>query len=531
MSFVFAPMLLFLTAFGGAGNQTLDFVDSATYWKIAGIEMAPASLVPLIADEERPAPDHAALEALVADLKSPDFITRQKAVAALAKAGPDARPVLEKARTSDDPEVATTATQILSKLGRDTSDSRIHRLMAIRTLGELKAPEAAPHLEKLTSSPEPFIADYASSALAAIRGEIYSPAKPDPLAFQKDLEIAFPSLAAVLHTKSAPRHAGVTIRSMIDQTMPLVGGFAGGGGPGIPDTEEILREMTGQIVEVLHSIGNVRLDSASVFIPSDVTPEGGGFIIALRGLYDHKRSLAYVRDLSGGTLDSVHYGKTEWLSGGGEFFIHFASDELLVMIAGSDVAKYAEAVSDRIEGNDKQPAAGPAVDLLKNIPKAASAFFTAEIPDAMAESEPTLAAFKTIVGSLTPGEAGVSALDVQIRGSDEKPVAEIFTQMQMGLAMGKGAVAGMAKAEKKLAPLAEMMDSIEIKQAGTTISGKASIPSSGNMPLGMIFGSFMFGVRSMEPIGPGEPFVEEGLELAPPAEELAPEPPPEVRPE
>src|SRR5437764_8476301 len=47
----------------------------------------------------------------------------------------------------------------------------VRRLMAIRTLGELKKAEALTMLQSLVDSKEPFVADYAKAAIAAIEGK------------------------------------------------------------------------------------------------------------------------------------------------------------------------------------------------------------------------------------------------------------------------------------------------------------------------------------------------------------------------
>ena len=106
-------------------------------------------------------------------------------------------------------------------------------------------------------------------------------------------------------------------------------------------------------------------------------------------------------------------------------------------------------------------------------------------------------------------------------GTDEKKVGEIFNQMQMGVAMGKGAMEGMAKADKKLKGYADLMDSIVLKRDGNTVTGEAIIPEgAGSSPLGLFFG-FFTSVRAVAPPPDVlvEPLIEEvedgSLEVAP----------------
>src|SRR5207253_10196799 len=47
----------------------------------------------------------------------------------------------------------------------------VRRLMAIRTLGEMKKDEGLATLQSLVDSKEPFVGDYAKSAIASIQGK------------------------------------------------------------------------------------------------------------------------------------------------------------------------------------------------------------------------------------------------------------------------------------------------------------------------------------------------------------------------
>src|SRR4051812_1355960 len=82
-------------------------------------------------------------------------------------------------------EVEVTATNILIELNSikadDTSKaSAVRRLMAIRTLGELKSADAVPSLKSQLESKEMFIAAYAQRALNAIEGKPTAPASGVP---------------------------------------------------------------------------------------------------------------------------------------------------------------------------------------------------------------------------------------------------------------------------------------------------------------------------------------------------------------
>ena len=176
------PISLHLSIPPAKGADLLDAVDSEIYWSLAEIEQSPPALIPLLVARVAAEAERETIDKHIADLASPEFAVRTRAMAELSRMGFHARPALEEAAESDNPEVAAAVKQLLSKVGRTADDSRMHRLMAIRTLGELEAEEAVPHLKKLADSKEPFVADYVSRALAEIQKGGFIPARPDPAA-------------------------------------------------------------------------------------------------------------------------------------------------------------------------------------------------------------------------------------------------------------------------------------------------------------------------------------------------------------
>jgi hypothetical protein len=73
--------------------------------------------------------------------------------------------------------VTVTTENLLAELKADPKDkaTAVRRLMAIRTLGEQKDPNALPALKKLLGSKELFEDEYARRAVAAIEGRNSSP--------------------------------------------------------------------------------------------------------------------------------------------------------------------------------------------------------------------------------------------------------------------------------------------------------------------------------------------------------------------
>ena len=144
----------------------------------------------------------------------------------------------------------------------------------------------------------------------------------------------------------------------------------------------------------------------------------------------------------------------------------------------------------------------------------------------MAKGEPTLSLFRDIVGSVDLDDEKRMRMKVRGEGTDPEKVAEMFTEMQTGVAMGKGAMKGLAAANKDLQPFADAMDSVTLKQDGATVTGEAVVPAgAGGMPFIFFFSAF--GVRAVAP-APIEP---DAVELIEPEVDIVPlEAAPDLKP-
>jgi hypothetical protein len=154
----------------------------------------------------------------------------------------------------------------------------VRRLMAIRTLGETKQAGAVSTLQGLTEAKEPFVADYAKAAIAAIQGKPI--ARPVPPADARMTDVwmlpAQSDLVAQVTTTGMPPVAGD-----IFGDMPLPAGA---------NKQEILAQMTGSLLPVVERIGNVHL--ASITLGLHGAAQGGYGVIVARGQYDAKAAAA-----------------------------------------------------------------------------------------------------------------------------------------------------------------------------------------------------------------------------------------------
>src|SRR3954451_23334635 len=148
-------LILFLL-FGG-GKDLVSYIPPQVYWESKGVEMVTVdALLPDIAAKDASVD----VEKLIGDLGSDDSAAREKAAKALLAAGPGAAAALDKQADSPDVEVARQAKMLSAQIRTEAKPREIRRLMAIRTLGNLKDAKALPALTALTSSAEPFVAEY-----------------------------------------------------------------------------------------------------------------------------------------------------------------------------------------------------------------------------------------------------------------------------------------------------------------------------------------------------------------------------------
>lgn len=262
-------LILFLL-FGG-GNDLVSYIPPQIYWESKGVEMVTVdALMPDVAVTDASVD----VERLITALGSDDPAAREKAAKALLAAGPVVAGALDKEAASPDVEVARQARILAAQIRTEAKPREIRRLMAIRTLGDLKDAKALPALKVLSSSNEPFVADYAAAAIAKIEGKP-APTRPrDAKGMAGDLELLPSTCAIVLQIQ--PR-AGLAppIETAAEKTE-------------LPESakKNRLRNGATDLIETAERLGNVRVDGLTIGISGDFTITGGHVVAIVRGQYD-----------------------------------------------------------------------------------------------------------------------------------------------------------------------------------------------------------------------------------------------------
>jgi len=261
-------LLLPLLVLHGGGGDLLDAVATDAYWKLKGL--APDAPT-LLAMAEPPAT--ADVAPLLRDLAADDFATRDAVARQIAALGPAALPQLRAATRHADPEVANSARRLVEQVMAAARTAAVRRLMAIRTLGEMRARDALPLLRRLHDAPEPFVAEYADRALARIEGR--APASRPAADFRADIDL-LPARCGIVGQLSLHGDAPVRINAAT-AGMKLLGKN---------DPAELLDRLNGDLVAIAEQYGNVRPEAITVALSDDFNGIGGFGVLLVRGRFD-----------------------------------------------------------------------------------------------------------------------------------------------------------------------------------------------------------------------------------------------------
>ncbi|MBI5722940.1 MAG: hypothetical protein HZA50_03200 [Planctomycetes bacterium] len=430
-------MMLLMMLVSGGKNELLDYVPTDAYWQNRGIEKKAENMLGILKTTAKPADD---ATARIKDLGSNNAKIRDEAQKKLIAIGPailgDIKPLLK----SDDAEVVARAEAIIKEISASSRVLLTNRLMAIRTLGELKAKDALPALEKLQDSKDLFVADYARAAIARINDKPVVPAKPDPKALAGDVML-LPKDCGVVGQLSGVASKGMPMDKIIESFVPQN-----------EDKGPIIEKVTKSLLKLVDKTGNVRLDAITVGVAEDLSKNSGFAIVIARGLYDAQT----IKDV---IKEGIPEAKAEKVDGvdvikeGRELTFLLPSNELLIIpIIGPRSQR--EQLGERLV-NDLVAAvkAGKGtladnadmVKLIKSIEGSPAAWAVMKVSDAYHESQ-LFAPFDTITMTGQQKDDVLKlALVAQGKKADEVKAAVDYFNENLG------------KAQQELAQMAEQM--------------------------------------------------------------------------
>lgn len=475
MGFGMMELLMLLLSGGGWGNDLLDYLPTAAYWKAKGVEVSVQRMT-----AELSVAEPADLAALIRDLGAEKHETREAATAKLRAIGPVAIPALKKAADSDDPEVRTRARELLEALAATGAQANaIRRLMAIRALGELKRPEAAGPLRPLLESKEPFVADYAARALATIEGKAYERPQATKEQMARDLCL-LPANCGIVAQVRMPGGATASFEEALRGIQPMFP-------PGI-DFTSALDELTKAITSVAERVGNVRLDGLTIGVADNVGENAGFVVVIARGRYNAAAVKAAFAQLQ------VNAAKVEGLdvfSPERDVRLIPCSDERLVFAGGpANQPLPIKEIAVAIQANADKPALGAKMqELIKSIEAGTPTWAAVVMSDAYRQA-PFLAPFDTITATAKSAE-GALAIAVAATGKDPEAVRQSVATVDKGVKDGLAEIQQHAGEVPFVKPIVEFMQSIRVEAAGPKATLTAKLKGQGSalmMPLIMLFG-------------------------------------------
>jgi hypothetical protein len=260
------------------------------------VETDNASLIALLKGNAGVALQPGDIDKAVVDLGAAAFQVRKAAAEKLRAIGQPALPALQKAATSDDPEVAVTARGLVAAIQKDAAPPAkgdleyVKKILAIRLLEKRKSRAAVPQLQAVAKGVDVTLAAAAAEALAVIGGKPF--ARKPALPALKALALLLPVDAGfVLMADFTTGAVDKTVVEYFDELKELAGKD--------PKLKQVLPQLAigmpfvGKGLQMaLAQVGNVRVDSVTVVVPKDVDTDNQYFGGVLKGLYDPTRVAA-----------------------------------------------------------------------------------------------------------------------------------------------------------------------------------------------------------------------------------------------
>ena len=386
--------------------------------------------------------------------------------------------VLEEPRTKD-----------VSKL----KAQEVKQLLAMRGLGAMKDKEALPALKAAAEKKTLFFKDYAGEAIASIEGAEYSAPSASADDLKSDLALLPEGVGLVLQARTSGGGAP-ELKKIVTEALK--------GMPDAPAAEEILLNVSKEVVGLANQVGNFRLDAVTLGLSEEVNDDEGFVVIIGRGLYDHRE----VESVLSGVPRTTHHeiGGTMFLGmDGDDVALAPVSKERLIMVSGADWESFPLAkVAAKVKAAPSEPKFSEALQkLIARVDRGGSLWGAGILPEAMKEEEPFAPFDEAVMWTRENKDTGKVTLKIDASGTDAKAIAAAMDMMKQGVQQG------IAEIEQQAPPGAEMLLKVmkSIRFSSMNLTGTISAEFDGNPGdmIGTILPMFL-GVRQAAPI-PDQP--------------------------
>ncbi|MCP4374712.1 MAG: hypothetical protein GY794_00815 [bacterium] len=467
------PMMLMVLIGGSGGNDLVDYIDTNTYWSLQSVEVTvPAMKEQLVELNAK------AAASLAQDLIGDD---EAKAIAAANKIkliGMAAMPHLEKAAkdAQGKPDNAARVQNLIGELYENLQGPDVRRLMAIRTLGELKKTDAVAILKPLLKSKKLFEAEYAAAAIAAINGKVFKRPSLTKKERMKDVYLL-------------PAGCGVVGQTMMTQGKPvdLAKAIKAMGNMGGQDPQEMLKQLTSMLTKAAGYVGNVRIDAVTLGLADNVGNDTGFAVIIARGRYNTKalrEMFLQIGRAKTETIDKVEVFKPER-----NVAIFMPSSDRLVMITGpnGEQIPVAQMIAAVKAGKGALTADSDIGKIIKGVDTSSPIWAAARMSETYRQVS-VLAPFDTI--TLTSKIVkDTHSFKITATGLDAENVAQAVKEFDGYIAEGRQELTQQAKRMPMFKPLADLLKSVKTSTDGTKATLTASF--KGASPVMSIFSMFL----------------------------------------
>jgi len=486
---------LLMAMLSGGASELLDFVPTEAYWKAKGVTVSTEQLL----TDAAPAKGADASK-LILKLGAGTPADRDAAARAILKLGPAVLPQLEKAKTDPDLEIANRAGALIGQIKMSHKAGGVRALMAIRTLGERKKPEALTGLQALLGSKEPFVAEYAARAIAQIEGRPV-PARQIPTdGFKADLAM-MPANLGALSQMSGLSGGRVSIEEAL-KALP----------PG-EDAKQAVEQMTAALITAADQMGNVRLDGVTMGVSDDVGDKTGFVAIVARGQFDAGAIAAMMVNLN---VPSRSVDGVDVFSGERQVAFFFPSDDRAVLLVGpnQDVLPVKELIAASRQEKAGAIANAALAKLVAGIDPKVVGWAVVTVNDNYRKA-PILSAFDQVVLTITRG-GELTKFAVKADGKDAKAVEAAVAQVDAGVKQAQQQLPQIVQMMPAMKPIADFVQSVKVEANGASAGMWAELKGD---PSVLLMGpAMMWGVSVRAP-------VERAVEAAPAViERVEPEP-------
>ncbi len=500
---------LLMAMLSGGAAELLDFTSTEAYWKAKGVNVSLDQLL----TEIKAADGAADATALIRTLGAGTFQDRDKAAQQLLKLGPAIIPQLEKAKDDPDAEVSNRASSLIQQIRVGFKAHNVRKLMAIRTLGEMKKAEALPALKALLDSKEQFVARYAADAIAAIEGKPLAARTLAAEVLKSDVSI-LPANCGAVGQVSTQAGKKLAMDQILKQMPPTPG----------QDPKQIVEMVSAQVIAIADQIGNARIDALTFGVSEKIGNSEGFVIFIVRGEFDAKAAGPALQKAGvvGEAIDGVDVYRAEV-----ELTFFFPSDDRAILLMGPapDKVPVKEMIAAARQSKGGLMTNPAIAKLIGKVDPKAGAWAVVNVTDSYRQT-PVFAAFNDIImtGRQEPGQLNI---DIQGNGTDAKQVESAVNIVNGGLDQARQQLPQMTQAMPFLKPVADFVGTIKCEAKGPSAGLTAQF--KGEAASLMMLPAMMFGMAAREapPVQVGPAVIEKVAPEAQPAREPAKEAVPE----